>query len=99
MAYEIQFIETFRRWAAKIKDPMASAHLTLRLNRIRGGNLGDHKAVGRGVSELRIDIGKGYRLYYTLRRKTVVLLLCGGIKDTQQQDIIKAHQLARELKQ
>jgi len=98
MTYEIQFTETFSKWAAKIKDPMASAHLTLRLNRIRGGNLGDHKTVGKGVSELRIDVGKGYRLYYTLRGRTVVLLLCGGTKNTQHQDIIKAHRLARETR-
>ena len=58
---------------------------------------GDHKAVGGGVSELRIDVGKGYRVYYTMRDNMVVILLCGGDKSSQQEDIHRARNMASEL--
>jgi putative addiction module killer protein len=68
-----------------------------RLDRVSEGNLGDTKAVGEAVSELRIDYGPGYRLYYTKRRHTIVILLVGGDKSTQEKDIKQAIQLAREM--
>jgi len=68
-----------------------------RIERAENGNLGDVKPVGTGVSEMRIDIGAGYRVYYTLREKIMVILLAGGTKSTQQADIKKAITLAKEF--
>ena len=68
-----------------------------RIERAENGNLGDVKPVGTGVSEMRIDIGAGYRVYYTMREKVVVILLAGGTKNTQQTDIKKAIALAKEF--
>jgi putative addiction module killer protein len=71
--------------------------VALRIARIETGNLGDHKSVGGGVSELRIFIGKGYRIYYTIRDRKLVLLLCGGDKGSQSRDIEEARQLAKGM--
>jgi len=68
-----------------------------RIERAENGNLGDVKSVGDGVSEMRIDVGAGYRVYYTLREKIMVILLAGGTKSTQQADIKKAITLAKEF--
>ena len=68
-----------------------------RIERAENGNLGDIKSVGDGVSEMRIDVGAGYRVYYTLREKIMVILLAGGTKSTQQADIKKAITLAKEF--
>ena len=68
-----------------------------RIERMEDGNFGDHRSVGGGVSELRINVGKGYRAYYTIRRNTVVILLCGGDKSSQQQDIKLAQQMTSKL--
>ncbi len=68
-----------------------------RIERMEDGNFGDHRSVGGGVSELRINVGKGYRAYYTIRRNTVVILLCGGDKSSQQQDIKLSQQMASKL--
>ena len=72
-------------------------HDCARIRRIEDGNFGDHKSVGGGVSELRIDVGKGYRVYYTIRNNVVVILLCGGDKSSQQKDKQLAQQMASEL--
>ena len=61
------------------------------------GNFGDHRSVGGGVGELRIDVGGGYRIYYTIRNNAVVILLCGGDKSRQQKDIERARRMAGEL--
>jgi putative addiction module killer protein len=68
-----------------------------RIERAENGNLGDVKPVGTGVSEMRIDIGAGYRVYYTMREKIMVILLAGGTKSSQQTDIKKAIELAKEF--
>jgi putative addiction module killer protein len=68
-----------------------------RIERAENGNLGDVKPVGAGVSEMRIDMGAGYRVYFTMREKIVVILLAGGTKSTQQKDIKKAIKLAKEF--
>ena len=97
MPYMVIVSETFHRWLRALRDRQAQARIAVRLDRVSEGNFGDHRSVGQGVSELRINVGQGYRVYYTIRDKTVVLLLCGGDKASQQQDIHRAHQMAREL--
>lgn len=77
----------FRNWLEGLRDRQARARIRVRLNRIRLGNFGDCKSVGRGVSELRIPHGPGYRVYFGRKGDTVVILLCGGDKKTQPRDI------------
>ncbi len=82
--------EPFEEWMAALKDAAGRAAVRARLERVEDGNFGDHKSVGDGVSELRINFGPGYRVYYGLDGKVVVLLLCAGDKATQEKDIKKA---------
>ena len=77
----------FEIWLASIRDKRAKAKILIRLDRVQLGNFGDSKSVGQGVSELRINEGKGYRVYYGRKETEIVLLLCGGDKATQQTDI------------
>ena len=97
MAYTVIMSETFRRWMRALRDRQAQARIAVRLDRIVDGNFGDHRSVGQGVSELRINVAQGYRVYYTIRDTTVVILLCGGDKASQQQDIQRAQHMARAL--
>jgi len=78
-----------------LRDARAKAAVARRIARLRDGNPGDAKSIGEGVSEMRIDYGPGYRVYFTRRGAVVVLLLCGGDKSTQAKDIAKAKELAR----
>lgn len=87
----------FHDWLNSLKDRSARARIRVRLNRIRLGNLGDCKPVGKGVSELRVDYGPGYRVYFGKTDTTIVLLLCGGSKQTQPQDIRLAHEFWAEF--
>ena len=75
------------QWLQGIRDSRAKARILVRLDRLRLGLLGDHKAVGEGVQELRISDGKGYRVYYGFEENEIILLLCGGSKATQRKDI------------
>jgi putative addiction module killer protein len=77
-------------WLKKLRDARVNAMIQIRFKRVESGNFGDHKPVGEGVSELRVNAGAGYRVYYGLRDKTLVVLLCGGDKATQQADIKQA---------
>ena len=88
--------EIFRKWRAKLKDERARALIASRLDRLAFGNAGDVKPVGQGVSELRIDHGPGYRVYFQKRRSTIIILLCGGDKRTQDRDIEMAKRLVVE---
>jgi putative addiction module killer protein len=88
---------TFKEWLAGLKDAQARARINARIRRAELGNLGDTKAVGRGVSEMRIDYGPGYRLYFSIRNQVLVVLLCGGDKRTQGNDIKRAQRIVREL--
>lgn len=97
MNYRVIQSETFGRWLKGLRDRQAQARIAVRIDRVEGGNLGDHRFVGHGVSEMRVHVGKGYRIYYTIRDNTVVILLCGGDKSSQRQDIERAQQMAREL--
>ena len=94
---EIVYTEPFERWLRKLRDQRARIAIATRVRRIEDGNFGDHKALGGGVSELRIDVGKGYRVYYTIRNNTVVIMMCGGDKSSQQQDVRRARHMASEL--
>lgn len=94
----IKATKTFNDWVKKVKDPQAKAEIATRIDRARLGNFGDVKPAGEGVSEMRIDIGKGYRIYYTKVESVVYLLLCGGNKKTQHADIAKAKKMKKELK-
>jgi putative addiction module killer protein len=93
---QLKQTETFRKWRAKLKDDRAHALIASRLDRLAFGNAGDVKPVGHGVSELRIDHGPGYRIYFQMRGKTIIVLLCGGDKRTQKRDIEIAKRLAAE---
>lgn len=89
---------TFDRWMRSLRDVRAAARIQLRMDRMALGNPGDVKPVGGGVSEMRIDYGAGYRVYFTQRGKLVVILLCGGDKSTQSKDILRAKAIAAEWK-
>jgi putative addiction module killer protein len=81
-----------------LRDLKAKARIVIRLDRVAEGNFGDAKPVGEGVSELRIDTGPGYRVYFARFGRTVVMLLCGGDKSSQDRDVAKAKAIARTLK-
>jgi putative addiction module killer protein len=93
---EFKQTETFRKWRIRLKDQRIRALIASRLDRLAFGNTGDVKPVGQGISELRIDYGPGYRVYYMKRGNTIVILLCGGDKSTQANDIKTAKRLAAE---
>ena len=84
-------------WFYGLRDNAVKNKIRLRLDRIAMGNLGDHHSIGDGVSELRISYGPGYRLYYTLRGRKIIFLLCGGDKSSQKQDIKKAKELNKKV--
>jgi len=94
---EVRQTAAFKQWFAKLRDIRAQAHIVRRIERAQTGNLGDMKALGGGVSEMRIHYGAGYRLYLTRRGDRLVILLCGGDKAGQSADIRKAKAMAREL--
>ncbi len=87
---------TFDRWLRKLKDRRAATRVLLRIERLSAGNPGDVKPIGGGLSELRIDYGPGYRLYYLQQADRLILLLCGGDKSTQAEDIRKARAIAEK---
>jgi putative addiction module killer protein len=88
----------FSDWLRDLRDIRARAKVITRLDRLATGNAGDVRPVGEGISELRINYGPGYRVYYVQRGQEYVLLLCGGDKSSQDADINAAKKLARELK-
>lgn len=89
--------DEFDAWLSRLKDKAGKSRIGLRLIRAEQGNFGDCEPVGKGVSEMRIHYGPGYRLYFTRRGEIVYLLLWGGDKSTQQRDIRKAIELAQTL--
>jgi putative addiction module killer protein len=94
---ELRKTDRFARWLDELSDLRARARVQARIDRLTEGNPGDVKPVGEGVSELRIDYGPGYRVYFQARSRTIVILLAGGTKRTQSRDIKVAMRLAREL--
>jgi len=94
--FEVQQTAIFEAWIDGLKDMRAVARIEVRLRRLSLGNFGDAKSLGDGVSEMRIDYGPGYRLYFTRRGERIVILLCGGDKKRQSGDIARAKQMAKE---
>ena len=94
---EIRKTEKYAQWLDGLRDINARARIQIRVERLAAGNAGDVKPVGEGVSELRIDYGPGYRVYFTKRGHELVILLAGGDKSTQSTDIKTALRLAHNL--
>jgi putative addiction module killer protein len=94
---EIRKTELFAKWIDEIQDIRARARILVRIERLAAGNPGDIKPVGEGVSELRIDYGSGYRVYYKEQGRRLIILLAGGDKHSQARDIKTALRLARNL--
>lgn len=94
---EIRQTEAYAKWFASLRDRQTKARINARIRRLSLGNPGDVRPVGEGVSELRIDYGPGYRVYFVQRGQSLVVLLAGGDKSTQDRDIKSALQLARGL--
>ena len=93
---EIYRSETFDRWLRELRDIRARAQVEARILRLSRGNPGDAKSVASGVSEMRIHYGPGYRVYFTRRGQFIVVLLCGGDKRTQDADIKRAIEIAKD---
>jgi putative addiction module killer protein len=94
---EVRQTEIFSRWLGGLADRRARAKIAARIDRLAHGNPGDVASVGEGISELRVHFGPGYRVYFVTRGRSVVILLCGGDKSSQPNDIKIAKQLARSL--
>jgi putative addiction module killer protein len=94
---EIRETEIYSRWFKSLRDRQARARIDIRVRRLSMGNPGDVKPIGKGVSELRIDYGAGYRVYFIRRGETLIILLAGGDKKTQERDIKIALNLAKDL--
>jgi putative addiction module killer protein len=97
MTYTLERTATFAKWLSKIKDKKMRYRIEARLTRVVSGNFGDHKQLEPQLFELRFFFGSGYRIYYSIKGNTIVLLLNGGDKSTQQQDIDNAKTLLNEL--
>jgi putative addiction module killer protein len=95
---EVRETEVFRRWMADLRDTVAKARIAARIRQLAFGLVGDARPVGEGVSELRVHVGPGYRVYVVRRGEALIVVLCAGDKDTQGRDIARAKALARELR-
>ncbi|MEA3418956.1 MAG: type II toxin-antitoxin system RelE/ParE family toxin [Campylobacterota bacterium] len=95
--YEIKLTKIFSQWILKLKDMKGRIAVARRIERMEHGNFGDVKSVGTYISELRIQTGPGYRIYFTKREEQIIILLVGGDKSTQQKDIEKAKKLLKEI--
>ncbi|MDR0320931.1 MAG: type II toxin-antitoxin system RelE/ParE family toxin [Treponema sp.] len=93
----IRETETFKTWFANLRDAGAQYRILTRIKRLSEGNPGDVKPAGEGISEMRIDYGPGYRIYYKDTGREIIILLCGGDKRTQSRDIEQAKELLQNL--
>jgi putative addiction module killer protein len=87
---------TYRTWFAGLRDIQMRARIDARIRRLALGNPGQHRALKGGIAELKVDVGPGFRVYYRQNGRTLIILLCGGDKSTQQADIRKARQIAED---
>ena len=95
--YQLQRTDVFDEWLLGLRDMRAKARVLARLESARLGHLGDVQSVGGGVSEMRVDVGAGYRVYFTRRQRIVLILLCGGDKSTQSRDIARAKRMLHQI--
>jgi len=95
--YQLQSTEIFDQWLRNLRDRQGRARILARLESVQLGNLGDVKPVGDGVREMRLDVGPGYRVYFSQRGRVLLLLLCGGDKSTQARDIARARRILRDI--
>jgi putative addiction module killer protein len=95
--YTVQQTQEFQDWLDELKDVRAQVRIAARIRLAEAGNLGDWKSVGGEVSEMRVDVGPGYRLYFTQRGNRVIIMLAGGDKSTQTRDIKRAQKILKEL--
>jgi len=96
--FEVLETQEYAKWIDRLRDKRAQIKIILCIERLASGNPGDSKALGSGVSELRIDYGPGYRIYYMEMNRAIIILLAGGDKGTQTRDIAKARMLAEQIK-
>ncbi|MDQ7002970.1 MAG: type II toxin-antitoxin system RelE/ParE family toxin [Ghiorsea sp.] len=92
---KVEQLTSYATWLKKLKDQRAKARIIFNVDKLSMGKMGNVKTVGGGVSELKVDEGKGYRVYFVQRGERLIILLCGGDKSSQQQDIEKAKLLAK----
>lgn len=95
--YSVLRTDTFDKWLTRFRDGRAKARIAARIRSAELGNLGDVKRVGGGVSEMRVHFGPGYRIYFTIRKTQLIILVVGGDKSTQARDIERAKAIAAEL--
>jgi putative addiction module killer protein len=91
--------EQFSNWISRLRDLVAKSKIVVRIQRLAQGNPGDAKPVGEGIIEMRVHHGAGYRVYFTKRGEELIVLLCGGDKDSQDRDIVEAKKIASELEE
>jgi putative addiction module killer protein len=96
--FNVEVTDEFDKWLKALRDVQARVRILERIRRLRDGNPGDVKPVGSGVSEMRISYGPSYRLYYTQRGESLIILLCGGDKSTQRKDIGRAIEMTQRRK-
>ncbi len=99
MKYTIESTTQYNKWFKKLKDASSRIKILARLSRAENGNFGDHKQLGEKLYELRLFSGPGFRIYYTIKKGRIVLLLVGGDKSRQQKDIKKADALLKKLEE
>ena len=99
MVVQVRQTEAYAKWFAGLRGRVARARIDIRIRRLSLGNSGDAKPVGGGVSELRVDHGPGYRFYFIQHGEVVIVLLAGGNKSTQENDIRRAKSLAKDFKE
>lgn len=95
--FTVSELETFSKWLEGLKDKKGAGVIASRIHRLSLGNKGNVEAVGEGVSELKVDFGPGYRVYFVERGGSLIILLCGGDKSSQGRDIVRAKAMAKEL--
>ena len=95
--FYISRTEVFSEWFISLKDKIVKEKVRTCITKLQIGNFGGCQSIGDGVSEVKIQYGSGYRLYYTIRNREIIILLCGGDKSSQKRDILKAKKLAKEV--